>query len=148
MAGTPTTYTGADATIYISGAGWDTYGLSDFSLNIGRDTITEDLVCEKGNYSTAGPITVDGSLTAAKLSNTEAAPLLAAMINGTTVSVSGNAGANSIHFYFKSAMITSFDISIGDASTFTEGSIDYSLKYPKNVTTVTDLAGGGTYIHD
>ena len=143
-----TTYTGADATIYISGSSWESYGLSDFSLTISRDTVEQDLVCEKGNYFTAGKIAIDGSFTACKLADNEAGGVIAAMINGTTVAISGNAGTSSIHFYFKSAMITGFDLSLGDAATITEGSIDWTLKYPQNVTTVTDLAGGGTYIHD
>lgn len=143
-----TTYRGSDARIYISGSSWSTYGLSDFSITIDRGTVEQELVCEKGNYFTAGSLSIDGSFTACKLSNSEGGPIIAAMINGTTVAISGNAGTNSIHFYFKSAMITGFDLSIGDADTMTEGSIDWTLKYPQNVTTVTDLAGGGTYIHD
>ena len=146
MTGTPTTYTGSDADFLIATKDEVTLGLSDFSLNISRDTNELDLTGQKGNYHAAGAISVDGSFTAASVSNI--GTFLDAMINGTTVSISGSVGTNSLHFYFKSAMITGFDLSIGDANTFTQGSIDWTLKYPYNVNEVENLADGGTRITD
>jgi len=148
MAGTPTTYTGENALFLINSKSHSDLGLSDFSLTISRDTNELSLTGEKGNYYAAGSISVEGSFTSAKLANTEAGSILEAMINGTTVSISGAVGDKSLHFYFKSAMITGFDLSMGDRDTFTQGSIDFTLKYPYLVNDVEDLAGGGTRITD
>ncbi|RKY26036.1 MAG: hypothetical protein DRP62_00050 [Planctomycetota bacterium] len=142
------TYTGENASITIKGLSHAALGISDFSLTLSRDTIEEPLVGEKGNFYMQGPISVEGSLTAAKLSHSAAGALLEALINGNTVEISGCVGDKSLHFYFKSAQITGFDISIGDASTITEGSIDFSLLMPYKVSSVTYLPGGGTYIKD
>lgn len=142
------TYTGKDATVYIAGNNWTTYGLGDFSLNLSRDTVDHDLICEEGNYTTAGALSVDGSFTAIKLAHSEAGALVQALIEGTTVEISGSVGDESLKFHFKSAMITGFDLSIGDNATITEGSFDFTLKYPYNINDVTKTATGGTLIKD
>lgn len=143
------TYTGSDATLYISGATHSTYAVGDFTINIERGTVEQELVCEKGNYFKAGALSVDGSFTAAKLSDTEAGTLLASMIGGCEkVKVSGNCGTNSLHFSFVSSLITGFDVSVGDSETISEASVDWTLKYPWKITTVEGLAGGGTLIKD
>ena len=141
-------YTGENANITIAGKSHSAIGISDFSLTLSRDTVEEPLLGEKGNFTMQGPISVEGSLTAARLSHSAAGVLLQAMIDGSPVEISGCVGDKSLHFYFKSAQITGFDISIGDASTITEGSIDFSLLAPFKVSSVTYLPGGGTYIKD
>jgi hypothetical protein len=70
------------------------------------------------------------------------------MLNGTTVQISGNAGTNSLHFFIKSAQVTSFSFDLGDADTITEGSMDWVALHPYKISTVTHLDGGGTYISD
>ncbi|RLB21131.1 MAG: hypothetical protein DRG71_08725 [Deltaproteobacteria bacterium] len=147
MAQNPQTYTGKDAAIKIDTKTHSVLGVSDFSLTLDRGTVEQELVGEEGNYFVAGSLSIDGSFTACKLENSAAGDLLKAMVTGSLVAVSGSCGTNSIHFYFKSAAITGFDISLGDADTITEGSIDFTVMDPQNVTFST-LSEGGTVIKD
>jgi len=147
MAANPETYTGENAKITIASKTHSTLGLSDFTLTLSRDTIETELVGEAGNDYRAGSLSVEGSLTATKLDNSAAGVLLEALINGTTVTISGSAGDKSLHFYFKSGLITGFEITLGDADTVSEGSVDFVVLDPQNVTK-TNLAGGGVKISD
>lgn len=155
---TPTIYTGEDATIWIrnntgtTAGGWlshPTLAISDFSITIARGTAEQELVGSKGNYRLAGARSVEGSLTSCKLTTAGVGSIISGMINGTGVQISGNAGANSLHFYFKSAMITGFDFSIGTSDDITQGSLDYTLLYPYMVSGVQTQGGyGGVLISD
>ena len=148
MAGVmPETYTGENARITIAGKTHSTLGLSDFTITLSRDTIETELVGEKGNYHQAGSLTVEGSLTATKLAPNAAGVLLESLLNGTTVSISGCAGDKSLRFYFASGLITGFDISVGDANTVTEGSVDFVVLDPHNVT-AEPIGNAGVKIHD
>jgi len=148
MAQTPITYTGKDAKFMVSGIATSALGISDVTITISRGVAEQELVGETGNYFLAGAISVEGSFTGCNLTVGGLCDVLGAMINSQPVQISGNCGAKSLHFYFKSAMITSFDFSIGTADEITEGSMDFTLLYPYKVSSVTDLAGGGTYISD
>ena len=143
-----TTYTGEDANFYASGLGYSTIGASNVSVSISRDTIEQPLVCEKGNFFKQGAQTITGSFDMAKLASGEGGPILASLINGGYIAISGMVGPNSLHYDFHNCMITGFDLTIGDATSFTTGSIDWQVRYPYNVTTVQHLAGGGTLIKD
>jgi len=147
MAVMPETYTGENAKITIAGKTHSTLGLSDFTLTLSRDTIETALVGEKGNYHQAGSLSVEGSLTATKLDNSAAGVLLESLLNGTMVTISGSVGDKSLKFYFASGLITGFDISVGDANTVTEGSIDFVVLDPQNVVTE-PISGAGVKIHD
>lgn len=138
MAGTPTTYRGEDAAIQIGGKSQgalthSVLGISDFSLNFDRGTVEQELVGQAGNYYAGGSLSIDGSLTACKLDCTAAGDILTHCISGTQSWVSGNCGSNSLKFFFKSCMITGFDLTIGDADTITEGSIDFIVMDPSEV---------------
>lgn len=153
MATTPTVYTGADAEIQLglkgsSGKFHSVIAISDFSLSFDRGTVEQELVGETGNVFFQGALSIDGSLTSCKLASGATGFLLESIISGTTgkrVWVSGSCGPNSIHFFFASCQITGFDISIGDASTITEGSVDFSVLNPADVTK-TPISGGGVWI--
>lgn len=148
MAGDPTIYTGEDATVYISGTKHTTLAISDFSLTLSKGTAEQELLGEKGNFYLAGAMSADGSLSACKLHNTAVGPIVGCMIDGHSVSISGNCGANSLHFYFASCQVTGFDFSIGTADDITEGTLDYTLLYPYKVSGVQHISAGGTYISD
>lgn len=152
MAGaTPTTYRGESASIQIQGyQGARTHsvlGLSDFSLTFDKGTVEQELVGETGNYFAAGALSIDGSFTGCKLDATAAGDILVNCITGSTCWVSGNCGTNSLKFFFVSCMITGFDLSIGDADTITEGSIDFVVMDPANVD-LKNPDGTHTYITD
>jgi len=132
----PTLFTGEDATVWIRNntgtttGGWladSTLAISDFSLTISRGTAEQELIGEKGNFKLAGARGIEGSLTACKLTTTGLGSLISGMVNGTGIQISGNVGSTGLHFFFKSAMITGFDFSIGTADDITEGSLDYTL---------------------
>ena len=145
---TPLTYKGDDAAIWLSGQSDSTFALSDFTITISKGVAEQELLGETGNYFLAGSRSVEGSFTGCKMTSTGLGLILASMINGASVEVSGNAGPNSLHFYIASAQITSFDFSIGDADTITEGSMDWVALYPYRISTVQTVDGGGTYIRD
>jgi hypothetical protein len=132
----PILYTGEDAVVWIRNntgttvGGWiedATLAISDFSLTISRGTAEQELVGSKGNFQLAGVRNVEGSLTACRLTTTGLGSLISGMINGTGIQISGMVGPNGLRFFFKSAMITGFDFSIGTADDITEGSLDYTL---------------------
>ena len=127
MVGTPTVYKGDDASIWITANGSEmthtTLALSDFSITLDKGTVEQELVGETGNYRVGGSVSVEGSLTHCKLDGSSY--LIGALVNGNRVRVSGSCGTNSLHFYLVSCAVTGFDISIGDADTITEGSVDF-----------------------
>ena len=108
-------------------------GMSDFSLTLSRGTVEQQLVGEIGNYSAAGSLSVEGSLTACKMDNTLAGYIVGHCVSGNMIHISGMAGDQSLHFFFISAMITNFDLSMGDADTISEGSFDFIVLDPQNV---------------
>lgn len=151
---TPKTYTGEDATIEIIDAGGtslthSTLAISDFSVTISRGTAEQPLVGEKGNFSIAGAKSIEGSLTSCKLTTAGVGNIVEDMIDGNSVQISGNCGTDSLHFYFRSCQVTGFDFSLGTADEIAEGSLDFTLLYPYQVSGVQQLAGNeGTYISD
>ena len=76
MAGTPTIYTGEDASIWISGLTHSTLALSDFSLGLSADIAEQELIGEKGNFRMRGALSADGSLTSCKLHSTAVGKLV------------------------------------------------------------------------
>ena len=145
MGATPTTYRGEQADISIGGKSVGrlskaVIGLSDFTLTLDRGTVEQELVGEAGNYWIAGSLSVEGSLTACKLDSTAAGDVLAHVISGTRSWISGSVGDKSLRFFFASCMITGFDLTMGDADTITEGSMDFTLEDPQNVTVITALS--------
>ena len=148
MATTPTTYTGEDAYIYISGLGHSTYGLGDFSLTLDRGTVEQELVGEAGNKFQQGALSVEGSFTNAEWDNSAVDAILGSLVNGQLVKISGSCGMNSLHWILTSCQITNFELSIGDASTVTEGSIDFTLLDPYNITKGPYGAESGMKIYD
>ncbi len=151
MAGTPTVYTGEDATIYLGSGGvtnklsHSTLAISDFSLTLSKGTAEQELVGEKGNFSLAGSLSAEGSLTACKMHSTAVGKLVNNMIVGCPISVSGNCGANSLHFFLQSCQVTGFDFSIGTADDITEGTIDFTMLYPYLLSSNRSTASGANY---
>jgi hypothetical protein len=125
-------------------------GMSDFSITFSRGTVEQELVGEIGNYSAAGSLSVEGSLTACKLDNTLAGYIVGHCISGNLIHVSGSVGDDSLKFFFISAMVTNFDLSLGDADTITEGSFDFIVLDPANVRIypVDTIDGNGTWVSD
>jgi hypothetical protein len=135
MVGTPTIYKGDDAIITLGSGSFSdithgTLAISDFSLTLSKGTAEQELVGEKGSYWIAGSMSAEGSLTACKMHNTAVGKLVCQMINGANLTVSGNCGAQSLHFYLRSCQVTGFDFSIGTAEDITEGTVDFTVLYP------------------
>ena len=151
MATTPVTYRGENAAVQLkgktTGRTHSALGMSDFSLTLDRGTVEQELVGEAGNYFLAGSLSIEGSLTACKLDPTAVTDILVNCITGSVCWISGSVGTNSLHFFFESGMITGFDLSIGDADTISEGSVDFVVMDPQNIK-MQQLPGGGTQIMD
>jgi len=146
MATSPTTYTGKDSSLWISGETHSTLGISDFTLTLDRGVVEQELVGETGNYRVGGSLSAEISLTECKLDNEASSDLLSSTINGTNVYVSGNCGTNSLHFYLVSCAVTGFDITIGDADTITEGSVDLVCMTPYDISCQNTGIFTGAYI--
>jgi len=153
MTGTPTIYKGDDASIWITAGGGTemthtTLAISDISITLDKGTVEQELVGEAGNYFIAGSLGIDISLTSCKVHSTAVGNIVSDMIDGYTVTISGNCGSAGLAFYFTSAQVTGFDFSIGDADTITEGSIDASLLKPYLVSRMGYTADGKLLLSD
>lgn len=131
------TVTGKEATIALSsdGATWDNHtiwGFSDFSLTFDRGMVEQELVGQTGNYFDYGALAIDGSYTNCKFAASGVSTTLDSIIESTYIQISGTTGSN-LSWYFHSAQITGYDISIGDADTITEASIDFTVMNPYQV---------------
>ena len=152
---TPVTYTGKDASITIGSKTHTNLGLGDFSLTLSRDTIEQELVGKIGNYFVAGSLSVEGSFTASEIGKSALDEILSNILptsqegnSSAKIIVSGQAGTNSLGFYFASAQITGFDIDLGDADTISTASVDYTVLDPFNVDVVVGVNGQGSWIGD
>lgn len=129
--------TGKNADIKIASSEESLYGMSDFSLTIDRGTVEQDLVGAEGNASFQGALSIDGSYTNCKFAASGSADSLEGIISGTTFAISGaidSGDGSTIGWYLKSCQVTGYDVSIGDASTISEASIDFTVLDPYNVT--------------
>jgi len=151
MAGT---VTGRNSKVYLSahsaGGATDftsrthsTWGMGDFSLTLSRGTIEQDLIGERGNYFDQGALSLEGSLTAAKFATSGLSDILDNLLDDDSKNyqylaisgtVSTDTDATYISWYLKSCQVTGYDISIGDADTITEASIDFVHMLPQNIT--------------
>ena len=148
------TVTGEQADVFMachSGAGsvqsWtskdhSTFSVSDFSLTFDRGTVEQELVGQIGNFFTKGSLSIEGSLSQCKFGTSGNCDLLENMVNGTGayeyVSISGciddDDKSNTIRWYLVSCQVTGYDVTMGDADTITEASIDFVVLDPYNVT--------------
>ena len=136
----PTIYKGNDAALWFKAGAGDltahgTFAISDFTITLSKGTVEQELVGEIGNYSIAGSLTVEGSLAGCKMYAAGLGHMMGSLINGTNFTISGNCGANSLHFYIKSCQITGFDFTLGSAEEITEGSCDFTILYPYKIKT-------------
>ena len=149
----PETYTGKDVTItlgLLGGAGpypHSTYAISDFSITLNRGTVTQELTGETGDFTIAGALSAEGSLTACKLGIDSLGIMLESIIDGTPakrVSIIGSVGAKGFGFDFEECQITGFEINVGDGSTISEGSVDFKVMKPSEIILVKDPLAGTT----
>lgn len=134
--------TGEDAYLTIGTTGTHTiYSVSDMTLNISRDIVEQELIGSAGNEFTYGALDIDGTFSCCKFGASSNHDMLTSIITAAKVAISGgvNAGSSELRFYFKSAQITGYDVTIGDANTITEASIDWTLLQPYDVTYTTGL---------
>lgn len=147
MATTPVTYTGEDSELWIfsgsTATPHSTFAISDFSLTFDKGVVEQELVGETGNYRIGGSLSAEGSLSHCKLDGHMT--LIWALVDGEYIKISGNCGSKSLHFYLVSCAVTGFDIDIGDADTITEGSVDFTVMTPYNLS-VTDDGSGFKYV--
>lgn len=121
------------------------FGVGDFSMTLDRGTVEQDLVGEIGNYFDQGSLSADGSLSAVKFGTSGVADFLLNLLDTGTdekykyLAISGcvsptAGGITYISWYFASCQVTGYDISMGDADTITEASIDFTIIDPYNIT--------------
>jgi len=147
---TPTTYDGKDVEVWIglSGQSGKTHtelAIGEISVTLDRGTVDRGLTGETGNFHTQGALSITGSVTSAKLSDDAAGLFLQSIVSGTSdmrIWVSGNTGDNSFHFNFEDVMVTSAGVDLGDASTISEGSFDFQIMNPSQVSETATNDGG------
>lgn len=109
------------------------WGISDFSMNVERGIVEQELVGEIGNYNTHGALSVDGSYTCCKFAASGVYDSLENILGDATyITISGSTGSN-LSWYFRSCQVTGYDISLGDADTISEASIDWVVMNPHQV---------------
>ena len=148
MATTPKTYRGNVAQIWLSSQADSGYALSDFTLTMDKGVVEQELLGESANFFLAGSLSIEGSAMGCHVTSGGLGVILDAMLDASPIEISGNVGADSLHFHFKSCQITSFDFTLGDADTITEGSFDFSVLYPYKVSSVSFSGTTGAMIRD
>lgn len=111
------------------------HAISDFSLTFDRGTVEQELVGQEGNYFTRGAMSIEGSLTCCRFGSSGSDVFLDSIVDGSVIPISGITNSDSapgIGWFFHSAQVTGYDVSIGDASTITEASIDFTILDPYN----------------
>ena len=117
------------------------FGVGDFSLTLDRGTVEQDLVGEVGNYFDQGSLSADGSLTAVKFGTSGVADFLLNLVDAGDagkykyLAISGQVspageGITYLSWFLVSCQVTGYDISMGDADTITEASIDFTVMDP------------------
>jgi len=127
------TITGENAYITIGGENATAYAISDFSLTFDRGTVEQELLGEEGNYFIPGAMSMEGSLTCCRFGASGSDAMLDSIVDGSVIIISGvtNSGsAETVGWYVTQAQVTGYDISIGDASTISEASIDFTVLDP------------------
>jgi len=134
------TVTGEYAEVQVGTTNTTVYGMSDFSLTFDRGTVEQELLGETGNYFLPGAMSIEGSLTCCRFGSEDYNDFLTSIVEGNLIIISGvinksnGGGDDNLGFYFKSAQVTGYDISVGDASTISEASIDFTILDPYNAT--------------
>jgi len=120
-----------------------TFGIGDFSINLDKGTVEAPLVGQVGNYFDQGSLSIDGSLTSIKFATSGLSdPLLNLIDDGTGAQsdkwkylaisgcVSDATDATYLSWFLVSCQVTGYDVTMGDADTITEASIDFSVLDP------------------
>jgi len=120
------------------------FGIGDFSLTLDRGTVEQDLVGQVGNYFDQGALSADGSLTSVKFATSGVSDFLLNLVDAGAAGkyqylaisgcVSDASDAVYLSWYLVSCQVTGYDISMGDADTITEASIDYTVMDPFKIT--------------
>lgn len=108
------------------------WGISDFSLTFDRGTVEQELVGESGNWFGYGALSCEGSYTNCKFGASGNSDALDSIILGSKLIVSGNTGA-SLSWLLTQCQVTSYGVSVGDADTISEASIDFVCMTPYNL---------------
>lgn len=131
------TVTGKSATVAIASGSTmkeqSTWGISDFSLTFDRGTVEQELVGETGNYFDYGALSCEGSFTNCKFAASANCDALTSIVEGCNLTVSGTTGSN-LSWYLISCQVTSYDVSVGDADTISEVSVDFTILDPYKIT--------------
>jgi hypothetical protein len=119
-----------------------TYGIGDFTLTFGSDTVTQDLIGVAGPYTARGSVTCDGSMTLSRFGG-NLDMILENLIDtgnykGQTkyLAISGAVSTSEssyISFYLTSCQVTGYDMTLGDAGTITNASIDFMDIIPQKL---------------
>jgi len=129
--------------------GHETFAIGDFTLTLDRGTIEQPLVGMPGNYFDQGSLSAEGSLTAAKFATSGISDMLYNLLHTHPtwnkyeyLAVSGNISTLTdvtyLKWFFASCQVTGYDITLGDANTVTEASVDFTIMNPQDISYSTD----------
>lgn len=109
------------------------WAISDFSINFDRGTVEQELVGETGNWFDYGALSCEGSFTNCRFAASGNADMLISIVEGAYIVVSGTTGSN-LSWYLCSCQVTGYDVTMGDADTITELSVDWVHLNPYTIT--------------
>lgn len=126
------------------------FGMGEFSLTLDRGTIEQDLIASAGNYFDQGALTMDGSFTMTRFGSSGNSDVLLSIIDGSGKNqyfcISGRIADDTtspalthLKWFLVSCQVTGYDVSVGDASTITEASIDFIVMDTENIEYTTGL---------
>ena len=84
-------------------------------------------------WRSVGGLSVDGSFTNCKFGAASSARAIYSLVQGTHCTISGQLESGGLGWYFKSAQITSMDVTLGDSDTIIEASFDWTVLQPYDV---------------
>ena len=119
------------------------WAIGDFSLTLSRDTVEQELIGQRGNFFIPGTLSLEGSLTSAKFGFGSTDHLSLNLFDTDTgtnqyLTISGCISTDTdvtkyIAWYLQSCQVTGYDVSMGDADTITEASIDFTVMLPQRI---------------
>jgi len=119
------------------------FGVGDFSLTLDKGTVEQELIGQVGNYYDQGSLSMDGSLTSIQFATSGVSDMLLNLVDAGATGywkylaisgcVSDATDATYLSWFLVSCQVTGYDISMGDADTITEASIDFTVMDPFNV---------------
>jgi len=117
------------------------WAIGDFSLTLDRGTNEQNLIGEASNSFTQGSLSVEGSMMLSKFAASGYRDVIMNIFddpnnNYKYLGVSGTINTETsgyLSWCLASCQVTGYDVSLGDANTITEASVDFVMLNPQDL---------------